>query len=755
MNLLLPNTTRNTFSGATTGFIIASLSIIFDMIRQGHSFHESIIFHTQHLGLLAVLLSPFLLGVFLYVKTKILIHTIRTTEQTLKEEQNKTNNIYEFIEKLKQGNTDAEYELQGNKDVVGQALLDLQNNIKKNKEEEEARKKEDMQRSWINEGLAIFGDILRKDIDNTEMLSFNVISNLVKYLHANQGGFFILNDEDEHDKHFVMTACYAYDRKKFSEKRIAWGEGLIGTCAQEKDSIYIEEIPSSYISITSGLGKATPKTLFITPLKVNDEVHGVIELASFNTFTKYEIEFIEKVAENTASVISNTKINERTARLLKESREQAKALAENEEQVRQSMEELQVAQKEAARQSEKFISFTNTVNHTLLRAEYDTHGTLLYANTKFLAKMGYNSYAEVDGKHISLFINDKDKDWFFKIWNALSEGGRHFEGNMKHVTKQGHDLWTMSTYTCMRKLDGSIEKILFLGIDITEQKQQSLDYEGQINALQQSTIKATFTIEGEFMECNEKFLQAYGYDSFHELDEKKVYDIIERVDIGDFKKIWDGVVAGKNYQGILRGITKEHQTKWFNVNFCVVRDMYNEITKIIYIASDITKEKQMELDLQRQTEILRAQEEKLRQSEADLSKKLEKAKREISEQFKEMSLRHERTLEGLLDAIITIDSRGIIKFFNKAAEDLWDINRHKVLGHHIEMLFSEQTKKNNEFVKKLINADEEKIVRQRQEITITTSEGKDIQVLCLISEANVGNEHSYTAFLQKIEIELF
>ena len=84
--------------------------------------------------------------------------------------------------------------------------------------------------------------------------------------------------------------------------------------------------------------------------------------------------------------------------------------------------------------------------------------------------MGYEKNSDVEGKNISMFINEKDKKWFNELWETLAHGGKHFEGDMKHVTKQGRDLWTMSTYTCMRRDDGSVEKILFLAIDTTEQK---------------------------------------------------------------------------------------------------------------------------------------------------------------------------------------------------------------------------------------------------------------------------------------------
>ena len=59
----------------------------------------------------------------------------------------------------------------------------------------------------------------------------------------------------ENNKYLEQTACYAYDCKKFANKRLEWGEGLIGTCVLEKQTIYLTAIPDSYMEITSGLGK--------------------------------------------------------------------------------------------------------------------------------------------------------------------------------------------------------------------------------------------------------------------------------------------------------------------------------------------------------------------------------------------------------------------------------------------------------------------------------------------------------------------
>nr|HPI44835.1 PAS domain S-box protein [Tenuifilaceae bacterium] len=445
------------------------------------------------------------------------------------------------------------------------------------------------------------------------------------------------------------------------------------------------------------------------------------------------------------------------AKLLKESREQAEELALKEEQMRQNMEELQATQEEASRQSEKFISFSNSVNHTMIRADFDVNGNLTYANTKFLQKLEYTGNSEVEGKPISMFINKKDRTWFDDIWRTLSNGGKHFEGDMKLVTKTGKDLWTIATYTCVRNPMGGVDKILFLAIDTTEQKKQSLDYEGQITALNRSSFKAEFSPTGDLIEANDKFLVSTGY-TLSIAKEKSIFDLVPGSERKAIERTWDDIIHGIPFEGQVRLVTSHGEEKWYRCTFTAVNDMYDEVAKVVFIANDITREKHMELETKIQTEQLMKQEEMLRMNEVELNKKLREAREEVKNQFREIEkvkIRNEKTLEGFLDAIITTDHDGVVQFFNKAAEELFAIKRDEVLGQSIRILFPDDIEGQDEFIDAYIDPNKDKIVGQRREINITTKEGKEMPVLILLTEAKLGREITYTAFIQNISVDLF
>jgi PAS domain S-box-containing protein len=608
--------------------------------------------------------------------------------------------------------------------------------------------------------LAKFGAILRENSNDLDKLSTSIISELIRYIDAKQAGFFIIREEKSGVKYIEQIASFAYGRKKFTDKRIEWGEGLIGACILEKESIFLEHVTETYIEITSGLGKANPRCIHIVHLKTQEGIiHGAIEIASFKVFEEYERKFIEQVAESIASTITTLKNNIETARLLDESRAQAKELAEHENAMRKTLEEMSELQMEAAKQSEEFVSFTNSVNHTMIRAEYTKDGVLQYSNTKFLEILGYSSNSEVEGKYITEFISAKDRTWFDEIWERLIEGGKHFEGDMKHVTKEGKDVWTIATYVSVRDQYGNPEKILFLGIDTTEAKKQSLDYEGQINALNHSSLKAEYLTDGKIIEYNQRLYETIGITA-EDVKDKSIFDFIPADELNIFKSTWANIVKGIPFEGRIRRKNTKGDYMWFYGTYSVVRNMYDEIAKIIFIGSDITEQYLMEIKNNEQTLQLRKQEEELKESKVELSRKLHESREEMKNQFREIEtvkLLHEKTLEGMLDAIITINQDNNIEFFNKAAEELWGYNKESVLGRNISVVITDLEEEfDGEYIGEFFKSNIENVlVNTRKEVFIVDKHGEQIFVLMTLSEAGIGLRYRLTAFIQRIEVELF
>lgn len=257
-----------------------------------------------------------------------------------------------FAENIGNGNYNVEFKPLSESDVLGNALLDMRGNLARVAEE-------DKKRNWTTEGIALFGEILRRNNDDVSKLSDEIIATLVKYLGANQGGLYLIDDIDDDEPYMTLASCYAWNKKKFIDQKIYKGEGLAGQCWQEGDIIYITDVPQNYIRITSGLGDANPTAILIVPLKVNDQIFGVVELASFKEFADHEKDFVIKISESIASTISSVKINARTQTLLEESQQMTEEMRAQEEEMRQNMEEMQATQEELARKNAEMEEIAN------------------------------------------------------------------------------------------------------------------------------------------------------------------------------------------------------------------------------------------------------------------------------------------------------------------------------------------------------------------------------------------------------------
>jgi PAS domain S-box-containing protein len=368
-----------------------------------------------------------------------------------------------FAENIGNGKYDSEYKPLSDHDVLGNALLEMRSNLSR-------VAVEDQKRNWTTEGLAKFGDILRRNNDNLEKLSDDIIRNLVTYMGCNQGGIYIINDTDGSEPYMSLMSCYAWDKKKYIDQKIHRGEGLAGQVWQEMDTVYLTEVPDDYIKITSGLGDANPKCVLIVPLKVNEEIYGVVEIASFKVFDDNEVEFVQKMAESIASTVSSVKINAKTQILLEESQEMTEQMRSQEEEMRQNMEELQATQEEMQRGQSESESTMEAYNSTVSAIEFDAEGIVVNANQNFLDTTGY-AKSELVGEHHRILVNKEDRasDTYKQFWKDLSNGVPKF-GEYSRVGKGGKELVLLENYAPIKNRDGSIGKVMMVATNITKYK---------------------------------------------------------------------------------------------------------------------------------------------------------------------------------------------------------------------------------------------------------------------------------------------
>jgi GAF domain len=300
-------------------------------------------------GITAFINAVFLIALvaLAYLRLRKADFDINESKIKLEDESKRVEQLTNFIEAMASGNYEMHIATNAN-DELSTTLISMRDKLKNNAEEEKRR-------TWSTTGLAKIGEILRETGNATELYD-NIIKFLVKYTNSNQGGLFILDDNDPQNPALDLVAAYAFERKKFLTKRLDVGQGLVGQCFMEKERIHLVEVPDDYVRITSGLGGDRPTSCLMVPLKVNDKVFGVVELASFQLYPEHVVALVEKFAESIASTISNVKINESTRLLLEQTQQQAEEMKSQEEEMRQNMEELSATQEEMHRKEGEYIA---------------------------------------------------------------------------------------------------------------------------------------------------------------------------------------------------------------------------------------------------------------------------------------------------------------------------------------------------------------------------------------------------------------
>lgn len=260
----------------------------------------------------------------------------------------------DFVTSIGEGKLDMDYkqeldlQYEPGKNKLADSLIQMQEKLKTMNDEERKRQ-------WANEGITKFVEIMRSSNDNLASLGDAVTSALVQYTRSNQGGLYILNDEDPQDRHLELISLFAFDIKKYEKQKVKLGEGILGQTFLEKETTYITDVPDEYIRITSGLGNSNPKSILLFPLKVDKDAYGIIELASFHAYQQHEIEFVEKLGESIAATLASVKAAQKNRQLIEQFQQQTEEMRAQEEEMRQNMEELQATQEEVGRKEQAYL----------------------------------------------------------------------------------------------------------------------------------------------------------------------------------------------------------------------------------------------------------------------------------------------------------------------------------------------------------------------------------------------------------------
>ncbi len=568
--------------------------------------------------------------------------------------------ITNFVRHIEDDNLNIEIE-KGKEGSIQNALIKLRDKLRKSKEEEIIRKEQEEIRQWAVNGQSNFNEIMRRSSSNLQELVDELTKEIVYFLKAAQGGLFLYID-DEKDNYLELKSAFAYDRKKHHEKKISLGDGLIGMCALEKNTIYIEKIPENYIEIESGLGESNPGSLLIIPLKTETELLGVLELASFHKFKEHEVKFVEHLAETVASTLETARISSHTGDLLEETKKKSDELAARDTEMTQNIKELRDAQEQAKTKESEMDSILQAVDRVLLKAEIATGGNFMSINVLYQELLGYH-LEEIQNKLLQDVFDPETSHDFSDLWKKVL-AGETVQTTHKQYTKQATEVWLLSQYTPVLDEAGNVLHVLYLGNDITNQKetedsnkklinekeknsallteneekinkateelekikQEKEKKEKKINslnvAIDNTFIRGEYNIRGTLLVANKKMLETWKCEKT-EIINRNIRNYILEDDLPVFEKTWSNLRNGTPFAGKEQILDTKGNKIRLNVSFTPIESKQGEDLKILLLASDITAQKDAEQKIENLSKEIGLHEEQIEKTIGAMMKKQE------------------------------------------------------------------------------------------------------------------------------------
>ncbi|WP_328536336.1 HAMP domain-containing protein [Streptomyces sp. NBC_00344] len=245
---------------------------------------------------------------------------------------------------------DAAGEIQALQDNINTMIANLRDTTVANKEQD-----------WLKGNLARISGLMQGRRDLADVASL-IMSELTPVVSAQHGAFFLAMASGngssaevvaggESSYELRMSGSYGYSAGTMATT-FRPGETLIGTAAEEKRTILVENVPPGYLKISSGLGEAPPAHVIVLPVLFEGQVLGVIELASFQPFTHIQKDFLNQIAEMIATSVNTISVNTKTEVLLKQSQELTEQLRERSAELENRQKALQASNAELEEKAE-------------------------------------------------------------------------------------------------------------------------------------------------------------------------------------------------------------------------------------------------------------------------------------------------------------------------------------------------------------------------------------------------------------------
>ncbi|MFJ3761604.1 HAMP domain-containing protein, partial [Streptomyces sp. NPDC090080] len=280
--------------------------------------------------------------------------------------------------------------------VASGEVADLKDNINSMVESLRETTRANQEQDWLKTNLARISGLMQGHRE-LPVVAELIMDELTPLVSAQYGAFYLAEDT-ERGHELRLVGSYGYPDDTERPTRIPVGRSLVGQAARNRRIINVEELPEGYVTISSGLGQAVPSALVVLPIVVEEQVLGVIELASLARFTQIHQDFLTQLVPTVGVNLNTIVANARTDELLGESQRLTSELQARSEELQVQQDELQRSNAELEEKASLLASQNRDIEAKNLqieqaRQELETRAQQLALASKykseFLANMSH------------------------------------------------------------------------------------------------------------------------------------------------------------------------------------------------------------------------------------------------------------------------------------------------------------------------------------------------------------------------------
>ncbi len=224
-----------------------------------------------------------------------------------------------------------------------------------------------------------------------------------------------------------------------------------------------------------------------------------------------------------------------------------------------------------------------------LTVTLDSQKRITKANANFLSTMRY-AESSLIGREFDELVPDyvKKMDSYRKLQAAIVNLG-HISDLYRLQRGDGTEASLRGSWHSIKGANGRLLRVDFTASDVTQVAEDAKENSDFISALLRSTAVIEFSLSGEVLTANERFLNAMGY-SLNQIKGRhhSIFCEAQEAESAAYDQFWAKLNRGEYTAARFKRVDAQGRTVWLEASYNPVRNTRNELYKVVKFATVIT-----------------------------------------------------------------------------------------------------------------------------------------------------------------------